>query len=132
MLGVILKKELKAFFTNNGNIVFMFFLPILLIFKRNKEFIYLITIQPLLIFLLMSFLLPYSKTHNVAVCDHSENTAAAQALEDMEGIRTIRVNEDDITEKLIGGSAELAVIVNADGTTQILLKSRQSSCTLHR
>ncbi len=31
MLGVILKKELKAFFTNKGNLVFMFLLPILLI-----------------------------------------------------------------------------------------------------
>ena len=31
MLGVILKKELKAFFTNQGYLVFMFLLPILLI-----------------------------------------------------------------------------------------------------
>ena len=31
MFGVILKKELKAFFTNKGNLVFMFLLPILLI-----------------------------------------------------------------------------------------------------
>ena len=54
------------------------------IFKRNKEFIYLITIQPLLIFLLMSFLLPYSKTHNVAVADLSENQTVSQALENIE------------------------------------------------
>lgn len=90
------------------------------IFKRNKEFIYLITIQPLLIFLLMSFLLPYSKTHSIAVCDHSGNAAAAQALENMEGIKAVNVREDDITEKLIGGSAELAVIVGEDGSSRMI------------
>ncbi|MBR0486057.1 MAG: ABC transporter permease, partial [Oscillospiraceae bacterium] len=88
--------------------------------KRNKEFIYLITIQPLLIFLLMSFLLPYSKTHNVAVADFTENAAVSQALEKMEGIKAVTVSEDAITEKLINGSAELAVIVHADGTAQII------------
>ena len=91
------------------------------IFKRNKEFIYLITIQPLLIFLLMSFLLPYTKTHNIAVCDHSENAAAAQALENMEGIKAVSISEEAVTEKLIGGSAELAVIVDADGNAQIII-----------
>ena len=90
------------------------------IFKRNKEFIYLITIQPLLIFLLMSFLLPYSKTHNIAVADMSGDQAVSQALENMEGIKAVNVREDDITEKLIGGSAELAVIVDEDGNSQII------------
>ena len=90
------------------------------IFKRNKEFIYLITIQPLLIFLLMSFLLPYSKTHNVAVADLSENQTVSQALENIEGIKAVSVSKEAVTEKLIGGSAELAVIVNADGTAQII------------
>lgn len=90
------------------------------IFKRNKEFIYLITIQPLLIFLLMSFLLPYSKTHNVAVADLSENQTVSQALENIEGIKAVSVSEDAVTEKLIGGSAELAVIVSADGSAQII------------
>lgn len=90
------------------------------IFKRNKEFFYLITIQPILIFLLMSFLLPYSKTHNIAVCDNSESTSVMQALENLEGVKTISVNEDEITGKLISGNAEIAVIVNADGTSQII------------
>lgn len=90
------------------------------IFKRNKEFIYLITIQPLLIFLLMSVLLPYTKTHNVAVTDLSEAAAVEQALSDMEGIKAVTVSADEVTEKLIGGSAELAVIVNADNTVQII------------
>lgn len=31
MLGVIIKKEIKAFFSNKGNLVFMFLLPVLLI-----------------------------------------------------------------------------------------------------
>ena len=90
------------------------------IFKRNKEFIYLITIQPLLIFLLMSVLLPYTKTHNVAVADLSETAAVEQALSGMEGIKAVTVSADEVTEKLIGGSAELAVIVNADNTVQII------------
>lgn len=90
------------------------------IFKRNKEFIYLITIQPLLIFLLMSVLLPYTKTHNVAVADLSESAAVVQALSEMEGINAVTVSADEVTEKLIGGSAELAVIVNADNTVQII------------
>ena len=68
----------------------------------------------------MSFLLPYSKTHNVAVADMSEKQAVSQALEQMEGIKAVTVPEDSVTEKLIGASAELAVIVSADGTAQII------------
>ncbi len=66
------------------------------IFKRNKEFIYLITIQPLLIFLLMSVLLPYTQTHHVAVADLSENAAAVQALSEMEGIKAVMVSADEV------------------------------------
>ena len=90
------------------------------IFKRNKEYIYLITIQPLLIFLLISVLLPYTKTHNVAVADLSGDAAVVRSLSEIEGIKAITVSEDEITEKLIGGSAELAVIVNTDNTVQII------------
>lgn len=89
------------------------------IFKRNKEMFYLITIQPVLIFLLMSFLLPYTTAHNVAVVNLSEDTQVEQALERMEGINLVDTELDTITEKLIGGNIELAVIINTDESVEL-------------
>ena len=82
------------------------------LYKKNKELIYLITVQPIIIFLLMSFLLPYSSTHNVVISNDSNTKAADMVvnnLNSLEGISVKEIKADKITEKLIGGNAELAV-----------------------
>lgn len=87
------------------------------LFRKNKEFIYLITIQPLMIFLLMSFLLPYTTTHNVLVANSSKGETAKEViehLENLEGISLETVKEEKIAEKLMGGNAELAVLISDD------------------
>ena len=84
------------------------------LFKRNKEMIYLITIQPIMIFLLMSFLLPYTTTHNVVVSNDSASEAAIKIVEDLrslEGIKVQETSEDKITEKLSGGNAEIGIVI---------------------
>lgn len=93
------------------------------IFKRNKEVFYLITIQPVMIFLLMSFLLPYTKTYNIAVINHSQTEQGLRienALESLEGVKQIEVAEDSITEKLIGGNIELAVVIDENASAEII------------
>ena len=85
-----------------------------IIFRKNKEFIYLIVIQPVLIFLLMSFLLPYTTTHNVAVSNAGSSAASVLITENLgklEGISVTEISEDKITERLIGGNVELAVLI---------------------
>ncbi len=84
------------------------------LFRRNKEMIYLITIQPVMIFLLMSFLLPYRSTHDIVVAKESDSEAAAYVLKNLqvlEGIGVREIDADKITERLIGGNAELAVLI---------------------
>ena len=84
------------------------------LFRKNKELIYLITIQPILIFLLMSFLLPYTSTHNVVVSNEGSSEASVliiDNLKSLEGVKVREVGQDEITDKLIGGNAEVAVLI---------------------
>lgn len=87
-----------------------------LIFQKNKEFIYLITVQPIMIFLLMSFLLPYSTAHNIAVIN-TDSSAASVAIEEsvkrLEGVEFQNVKLEDAAEKLLSSNIELAVVIRA-------------------
>ena len=84
------------------------------LFRKNKEMIYLITIQPIMIFLLMSFLLPYKSTHDIVIANTGTSEAAMLIEENikvLEGISVREADADKITDKLIGGNAELAVMI---------------------
>lgn len=90
-----------------------------LIFRRNKEFIYLITIQPVLIFLLMSFLLPYSTAHNIAVVNMDGGEKSVQiesAVRNLEGVKIQAATSEQVTEKLLSSNIELAVIITPQDT----------------
>lgn len=92
------------------------------IFKRNKEFFYLITVQPVIIFLLMSFLLPYSTAHSIAVVNQSTGKQAeliVEALESLEGIKIQDVDLEDVNAKIMSGNIELAVIINDTSASDI-------------
>lgn len=92
------------------------------IFKRNKEFFYLITVQPVIIFLLMSFLLPYSTAHNIAVVNQSHSEQAeviVESLEHLEGIKIQDADLEDVGTKIMSGNIELAVIINDANSTDI-------------
>lgn len=94
--------------------------PILLnawkLFTRNKGFFYILTFQPVFVFLLMSFLLPYSTLHNVAlICeDNIQYEEARVALESLGGLKLIDVELDEVNTKLAMGNIELAVIIQGD------------------
>lgn len=87
------------------------------IFKKNKEVFYLITVQPVVIFLLMSFLLPYTTTHNIGVvnrCVMESGQNIEHALQKLDGVKVLDVKEDEIGEKILGGNIELAVVIHED------------------
>jgi len=67
----------------------------------------------------MSFLLPYTTTHNVVVANSSSTVTAKKVIErldDLEGIKIEVVSEEKIAEKLMGGNAELAVLISDNVT----------------
>lgn len=85
------------------------------VFKHNKEFIMSVAIQPVLLFLLMSVLLPYTKEHSVGVCNLSQNPGASyivEALENLDGVRVETVKEKDLQDKLMNSNIELAVVIS--------------------
>ncbi|MCR4642225.1 MAG: ABC transporter permease [Lachnospiraceae bacterium] len=92
------------------------------LFRKNKELIYLITIQPIMIFLLMSFLLPYRSTHDIVVSKESNSEAAVFVLKNLQALEGVSVREIDaekITEKLIGGNAELAISITESAESDL-------------
>lgn len=92
------------------------------LFTRNKGFFYVITIQPIFVFLLMSFLLPYSTTHNIAFLGSSESAQSAQvedALKALEGINLIDVPTAEVDGKLMSGNIEIAVFLHEDGSVEM-------------
>ncbi len=93
------------------------------IFGRNKEFFYLITVQQVLIFLLMSFLLPYTTAHNVAVTDltaDGRGAVTAEAVRQLDGVNIVDIKYEDITSALIGGNIELAAVIDPDGSVRLI------------
>lgn len=93
------------------------------LFTRNKGFFYLITIQPIFVFLLMSFLLPYTTTHNIALIRQSDSKAGQRiesALENLEGVKLINVDGAEVTSKLMAGNIELAVLIGDSADVQIV------------
>ena len=93
------------------------------IFIRNKEFIYLITVQQVLIFLLMSFLLPYTTAHNVAVIDltaDGRGAVTAEAVRQLDGVNIVDIKYEDVTSGLIGGNIELAAVIDPDGSVRLI------------
>lgn len=93
------------------------------LFAGNKSFFYIITIQPIFVFLLMSFLLPYSTMHNIAVIDQSIDMAGASivsAIEGLEGVKVIDADAKEVKGKLMSGNIELAVIVRSASDVQML------------
>lgn len=91
--------------------------PILLnswkLLTRNKGFFYILTVQPIFVFLLMSFLLPYSTQHSIAVIGENETQReqVQLALESLGGLKLIEVASNEVDSKLMAGNIELAVIL---------------------
>lgn len=81
---------------------------------KRKGFIASVTILPLILFLLMSILLSYSDQHSIAVINKTDNKVIEHSLNDIEGISIQDIEEDKVTESLIGGDIELAVYIDYD------------------
>ncbi len=84
------------------------------VFKKNKEFIMAVIIQPILLFLLMSVLLPYTKEHSIGICNQSDNASTQRivsALSELDGVRTEIVDKDDLEDKLMNSNIEIAVVI---------------------
>ncbi|MGL6198852.1 MAG: ABC transporter permease [Lachnospiraceae bacterium] len=93
-----------------------------LIFKRNKEFFYLITIQPIIIFFLMSFLLSYSTSHNISVINQDNGEVGQRiydTLAEMDGVDMVDITYEDAAAKVLSGNIELAVVVGEKNTASL-------------
>ena len=82
------------------------------IFTRSKDYISMVVVVPIVIFLLMTILLPYTKNHSIAVINKTDDTAMEDALEHLDGIDIQDIDEDDIAKRIVGGNIDLAVIID--------------------
>lgn len=87
------------------------------IFTRNKDFIAMMIVVPVVIFLLMTALLPYSETHSIAVINKTSDTTIENALRSIDGIDVQDIDEDDTAEQIAGGNIDLAVIIDEQNGT---------------
>ena len=84
------------------------------VFKTNKEFIMTIVFQPVLLFLLMSVLLPYTKEHSIGVCNESSYESSeyiVDSLNGLDGVRVEEVKKKDLNDKLMNSNIEVAVVI---------------------
>jgi hypothetical protein len=103
------------------------------LFKKNKEMIYLITIQPIMIFLLMLFLLPYTTMHNVVVSNDS--TKVADELTASAEVRGVKLKGDynpyyEVKMRVFDWIALIAVILCATGMKDVTSKLEELRGTL--
>ena len=89
------------------------------LFTRDKMFISMLTVMPILIFLLMSALLPYTAKHSIAILNKPDDTAIEDSLNDIEGITIQDIDEDDIIKSVIGRNIDLAVVIDTDPATNM-------------
>ncbi|MGL6200499.1 MAG: ABC transporter permease [Lachnospiraceae bacterium] len=87
------------------------------LFRRNKAFLFSVTIIPTLLFLLMTVLLPYTEMHSVSVINHTDDKAIENSINGIDGINIVEANEDKIAELISRGTIELAVVINEDPET---------------
>lgn len=93
-----------------------------ILFKRNKDFIWLITVQPILLYLIMSFLLAYSTTHKVGVINNDSGEVGKtifDRIDKVDGVEIQEVLEEEVAEKIYSGSIELAVVIGKSNTNLI-------------
>lgn len=91
-------------------------------FHKNKELIYLVTVQSVLTFLMMSFLLPYTTAHNIAVVNMDKTgfgERVAQEIEQLEGVNFIDTASGEVESSLMAGNIEVAVIIGEDSSVRI-------------
>ena len=84
------------------------------LFLRNQEFISMLTSMPVLIFLALTLLLPYNSKHSIAVINRTDDKTIENALNDIDGITIQDIDEDKITERLIAGNIDIAVVIDRD------------------
>ena len=82
------------------------------LFVTNKGFVFAITFMPVILFLVMTVLLPYSEVHSITIINNTDDSAIEDAVRNIEGIAVQEIDEDDIAESSAGGVVEIAVIID--------------------
>jgi len=94
-----------------------------LIFKKTPGYIHTMTTFPILMLLLITFILAYSNTHNIAVIDQSTDGTGSpvyEALSDVEGFTLVKTSEQDAVNKMLAGNIELVVLLHDQGAAKIM------------
>jgi len=87
------------------------------LFKAQKGVFTAVVFMPVILFLVMTVLLPYSEVHSIAIINRTDSSEIEDAVRNIEGIAIQEIDEDDIAESLAGGVIELAVVIDTDPAT---------------
>lgn len=91
-------------------------------FFRNKEYMKAIIVTPILMLFIFSYLFAYNSAQKIVVINKDTGIVGQtveEAVESLEGIQLLEVNEDDIAKKIKTRSVEVAIIVHEDATLQV-------------
>ncbi len=94
-----------------------------LIFKKTPGYIHTMTTFPIMMLLLITIVLAHSVEHNISVIDNSGDGSGAkiyEALDNIEGLRIIKVSKEEIMKKLLAGNIELAVKIEDMGKVHLV------------
>ncbi len=94
-----------------------------LILKNTKGFVSSITVWPIIMLLLLTVTLAYSKSHKIAVVDLSADgsgTAIQSNLASTEGLELINVRHSELTQKILAGNIELGIVLHDKGAAEII------------
>ncbi|XID90454.1 ABC transporter permease [Paenibacillaceae bacterium WGS1546] len=92
-------------------------------FFRNKEYMKAIIVTPILMLFIFSYLFAYNSAQKIVVINKDTGLVGQtveNAVESLEGIQLLEVNEDDIAKKIKTRSVEVAIIVHEDATIEFI------------
>lgn len=96
-------------------------------FLRNKEYMKAIIITPMLMLFIFSYLFAYNSAQKIVVINKDTGyvgQTVVNAVESLEGIQLLEVNEDDIAKKIKTRSVEVAIIIHENATLQVEQKKQ--------
>jgi ABC-2 type transport system permease protein len=94
----------------------------LTIFKKDKDFLKSIILEPVFMLLIFSFFLAFQTSVRVSVINHDTGEAGTKIIEMLDDIKYIKVVETDenkISDDIASDSIKFAVVIGEDVSSQI-------------
>ncbi|MBG9795931.1 hypothetical protein ABD76_27195 [Paenibacillus dendritiformis] len=90
-------------------------------FRRNKEYMKAIIVTPVLMLFIFSFLFAYNTSQKITIINKDNGVvgdAVQSAIANLDGVKLLTIDEDDIPKKIRTRSVEIAVVVEEGATEQ--------------